>query len=560
MWRYRFVLCFLFACFLVIIGRLFYWQVVKADELALMGRSQYGRDVTLLPQRGQIQTSDGFPISANKLSYLVFANPKEIKNKDREKDISDLSPILNLDTATISADLNKNLLWIPIKQNVNVDSKTQIEKLQLPGIGFEKQYVRFYPEASMAASLIGFVGKDASGNDKGYFGLEGYYDRLLRGKLGVAVQINDAFGRPILAKATDTPGQIDGSDLRLSIDRAVQFIVEKKLADGVRRYGASSGMVGIMDPHTGDIIAMANYPSFDPGSYQDYSYNLYKNPFISDLYEPGSTFKPIVMAGAIDQKLITPDTKCSICAGPVSVGGYEIHTWNDKYFEDTTMTKVIEHSDNTGMVFVAQKLGVDRMIDTLNKFGIGGTTGIDLQGEVSSPLKPKNLWYPVDLATTGFGQGVSVTPIELLDAFTALANNGHRMEPHVVSEVRTGDGNIVKIQPKVLDSPISEATAKVITEILVNAVDNGEAKWTRIKGYRIAGKTGTASIPIAGHYDPTKTIASFIGYAPADNPKFVMLVILNKPSASIYGAETAAPIFFDIARDLFIYYNIAPGE
>ncbi|MCL5746749.1 MAG: penicillin-binding protein 2 [Patescibacteria group bacterium] len=559
MWRYRVVLFFLFTCFFIVIARLFYWQVVKADQLALLGKSQYGQEVTLLPQRGQIETSDGFPIVANKLSYLVFANPKEITDKNREKVSLDLSSILKIDAATISADLNENLLWVPIKQNVSVDAKTEIENLQIPGVGFEKQYSRFYPEASMAAQLVGFVGKDISGNDKGYFGLEGYYNRLLRGEPGIAVQIHDAFGRPILAKANNS-SQINGSSLRLSINRAIQFIVEKKLKDGVKKYGAVSGMVGIMNPRTGAIIAMASYPSYDPGSYANYPDSLYANPFISDLYEPGSTFKPIVMSGAIDQGLITPETECPICAGPVSVGGYKIHTWDNKYHKNTTMIKVMQHSDNTGMVFVAQTLGVSRMIDTLNKFGIGETTGIDLQGEIAMPLKPKNLWYPVDLATTGFGQGISVTPIELLDAISAIANNGKRMEPHVVSEILTGNGNTIKIQPKVLDTPISKETAKVMTEILVNTANNGESKWTRIKGYRIAGKTGTASIPIDGHYDPTKTIASFIGYAPADHPKFAMLVILNKPSAAIYGSETAAPLFYAIARDLFIYYHIGPDD
>jgi cell division protein FtsI/penicillin-binding protein 2 len=223
------------------------------------------------------------------------------------------------------------------------------------------------------------------------------------------------------------------------------------------------------------------------------------------------------------------------------------------------MLEVIQHSDNTGMVFVAQKLGIDRMLSYLNKFGIGDTTGIDLQGEVSPVLKPSNQWYAVDLATAGFGQGISVTPIELLDALGAIANQGRRMEPHVISAVESPDGSLTKIQPKVLDTPISEETAQVMTEIMVNAVNKGEASWARLKGYRIAGKTGTASIPVAGHYDPNQTIASFIGFAPADDPKFVMLVILDRPTVSIYGAETAAPIFFDIAKDILSYYGIAPS-
>ena len=200
------------------------------------------------------------------------------------------------------------------------------------------------------------------------------------------------------------------------------------------------------------------------------------------------------------------------------------------------------------------------MINYLSAFGIGETTGIDLQGEVSQSLPQKGSWYPVDLATTGFGQGISITAIELLSATSAIANKGVRMEPHVVGAVEAPDGKISKIPPKILGKPISQQTAKVMTEILVNAVNKGEASWTRIKGYRVAGKTGTASIPVKGHYDPNQTIVSFIGFAPSDNPKFVMLVILDRPTTSIYGAETAAPIFFDIARDLLLYFGVAPSE
>jgi cell division protein FtsI/penicillin-binding protein 2 len=267
------------------------------------------------------------------------------------------------------------------------------------------------------------------------------------------------------------------------------------------------------------------------------------------------------MSAALDRKLVKATTKCDKCSGPVSIGGYDIHTWNDKYFPNETMIDVIQHSDNTGMVFVAEKLGLDGMISSLNSFGIGDNTGIDLQGEVSAALKPKSQWYGVDLATTGFGQGISVTPIELLDAVAAIANDGKRMEPHIVEAVEDPNGSVVKIPPKVLDSPISPETAKVMTEIMVNAVNKGEASFARLKGYRVAGKTGTASIPIEGHYDPNQTIASFVGFAPADDPKFVMLVILNRPTSSIYGAETAAPIFFDISKSLFAYYGIPPqGE
>ncbi len=558
-WRYRFVFLGILFLFFLVAARLFYWQVVKAQELSFLGQQQYGTTVKIIPQRGEIKTSDGFPIAGNKISYLVFANPKEVKNKSDVSNI--LSSVLDVDLASVSSSLSLDKFWVPIKSGVDPAIKKKLEQLNLPGIGFDTQYERFYPEASMAASLLGFVGKDTQGNDKGYFGLEGYYDRLLKGKEGTAIQLHDAFGRPILAKMNQQSGETDGTSLILSIDRSIQFLAERKLKEGIDKYGAASGMVGIMDPKTGQILAMASFPNFDPRDYQDYSDDFYKNPFISDLYEPGSTFKPIVMSSALTANLVTQETRCNICAGPVSIGGYEIHTWNDKYFKNINMIETIQHSDNTGMVFVAQKLGVDRMIDYLNKFGIGSTTGIDLQGEVSAPLKPKSQWYAVDLATTGFGQGISVTAIKLLTAIGAIANEGKRMEPHVVEAVEDSNGNIVKIPLKVLDSPISPETAKVMAEIMVNAVNKGEASWARLKGYRIAGKTGTASIPIQGRYDPDKTITSFVGFGPSDDPKFVMLVVLNRPTTSIYGAETAAPIFFDIAKSLLSYYGIPPeGE
>ena len=402
-WRYKFCLGVIIFCFLLVISRLFYWQVVKAQELSTLGQLQYGGAIKLLPKRGEIKTSDNFPIAANKISYLVFANPKEIKNKDVVSRL--LANLLNLDEASVSASLMLPKVWVPIAPGVDINTKSKIESLNLAGIGFDEQYKRFYPEGSMAASLLGFVGKDNDGNDKGYFGLEGYYDRLLKGEEGVAVSVNDAFGKPILAKMNSSSGEIDGKNLILSVDRSVQFLVEKKLKDGIEKYGASSGMVGIMDPKTGQIIAMASFPVFDPREYQIYSDSLYKNPFASDLYEPGSTFKPLVMSAALDLKLVTPKTKCDKCGGPISIGGYDIHTWNDKYFKNINMIETIQHSDNTGMVFVAQKLGVNGMINALGKFGIGDTTGIDLQGEVFSSLRPENNWYEVDLATTGFGQG-----------------------------------------------------------------------------------------------------------------------------------------------------------
>lgn len=555
--RQKFSLLAIILAFGLILLRLSYWQIAKAQELSFLGLSQYGTLVDTPAKRGDIKSKDGFSLATNKVSYLLYANPKQIK--DKEKTANVLANILDIKVASISAALQKNLFWTPIAPTLSTKTKEVIEKLNIEGLGFEKQYKRFYPEASMSAHLLGFVGKDEAGNDKGYFGIEGFYDRLLKGKDGKILQVHDALGRLILNKIVSS-NEIDGADLTLSIERPIQYSLEKKLLLGIEKYGAKGGMAGVINPKTGEILAMASYPSFDPGNFTEFNPDDYKNPFISNLYEPGSTFKPVVMSSALEEKVITPQTKCTICQGPVPIGDYVIHTWNDKYYKNTNMVEVIQHSDNTGMVFVAKKLGLDRLLQFFGKFGIGQRTGVDLQGETAPGLKPKDSWYPVDLATASFGQGISITAMELLDAVSAIANGGRRMEPHVVSEITTPNGETIKIQPKVLDTPISANTAKVMTEIMVNAVEKGEASWTKLKGYRIAGKTGTASIPIKGHYDPNQTIASFVGFGPADDPKFVMLVVLDRPTVSIYGAETAAPIFFSVAKDILDFYGVPPSE
>lgn len=557
-WRYKIGLLFFLVFFSLISARLFYWQIVRADELASIGQAQYGRLVIQTAARGEIKTSDNYPVVANKLNYLFFINPQEIEDPIGLAD--KLSPILNIESASISANIIPDKFWISLDDKVDNDKKEKIEQLGLMGLGFEKQITRFYPEASMSAKLFGFVGKDDSGDDKGYFGLEGFYDRQLRGKGGETVIINDAQGRPILSKLDRSSKVIDGRSLVLHIDRSIQFMLDNALKSGVDRFGAQAGMAAIMDPKTGAMIAMSSFPSYNPAKYEEYSDNLYRDPLISDIYEPGSTFKPLIMASALDAGVVEANTKCPICSGPVPIGEYNIKTWNSKYKPNLTMNEVIVHSDNTGMVYIGRQLGVDQMMRYLDKFGIGKLTGIDLQGEVVPNVREKDAWYPIDLATASFGQGITVTPIELLTAFSAIANDGKRMQPQVVSKIITDENETLEIQPKALDKPITDRAANIVTEMMVNAVNNGEAKFAKPKGYRIAGKTGTAQIPVAGRYDPNQTIASFIGFAPADDPKFLMLVIIDRPTSSIYGAETAAPIFFDVATKLLNYYNIPPTE
>lgn len=544
-------------CFLVIVARLFYWQVVKADTLRGEGREQSTLTLASTAKRGDVLFQDKFPIATNKVSYLLYVNPKKVDSFDHYGQL--LSPILGVDAASISARLNQNLYWVSLQSRLSYDQKSQIDALKLSAVGFEQQTERDYPEASMAAHLIGFVGKNQDGENQGYFGLEGYYDRQLKGRPGSIYLIKDALGNPILTDVREDK-KIDGRTLITSVDRSVQYIADTALSQGLKKYDAEGATIIVMESKTGKILATSSYPKFDPEKYWEYEGKYYTSPIVSSLYEPGSTFKVLVMAAGIDSGLVKPDTKCPVCAGPVELGGYKIKTWNDQYYPNTTMTDVIQHSDNTGMVYVGQKLGIQRFTSYLKKFGIGNLTGIDIQGEVTEPIRPEKKWIPIDLATASFGQGISVTPIELITAVNALANDGKVMRPMVVDKIITPENETITMKPQMISQAVSPASAKVMTWVMVNAVEKGESQFAKIAGYNVAGKTGTAQIPVEGHYDPTNTNASFVGFFPAENPRITMLVVVHKPKSSIYGAETAAPIFFAVARELIQYYNIEPSK
>lgn len=553
--RFGLVLLGIFILYGILVIRLFYWQVIQAEELAAIGREQSVDTLEIPSLRGQILASDNFPLASNTISYLVYSNPKLVK--DKEYYAERLAPVLETDPASISARLSQNLFWVKLAQNLDSSKKEEIESLKLPGIGFEQQYSRFYAEASMAAHLIGFVGRDVRGADHGYFGVEGEYNSQLSGRSGAKYGIRDALGNEILNDVREVP-KIDGRTVRLTVDRTVQYALDTKLAAGVEKYGADGGSAIILDTESGAILAAASYPTFDPQKYYDSDPANYKNPILSSLYEPGSTFKVLVMAAAVDLGKVKPDTKCNICAGPVRIGDYQIRTWNNKYNANVTMNDVIVHSDNIGMTFVGQKIGVKNMVNYFNRFGIGAQTGIDLQGETTGIIRDPAVWRGIDLATASFGQGISLTPIQLVTAVNAIANDGVLVKPYIVSQILTPDGKTIEIKRDRGSRIVSATAAKTVAMMMVNAVENGEAKWTKIKNWRIAGKTGTAQIPVAGHYDPNQTIASFVGFFPPSKPKITMLVLLNHPRTSIYGSETAAPIFFNIAGDLIKYYNLPP--
>lgn len=528
--------------------RLVYWQVLAADELRQQAISQRLTVAQIPGQRGEILASDGFPLAANRPNYLLSANPRQVQLTDKWDELAQLLPAS--DEAKLTEKLSwTHLEWVSLTEQISPQTKELIEKLKLPGLGFESRPARFYPEGSSSAQLLGFVGWDAAGKAQGYFGLEGYYDRQLAGKPGKVVMEKDALGRPIVISGQDLFPAVDGQSVTTSIDRTLQYILANKLSQGLSKYGAAAGTITMMNPITGQILAMVSLPNYDPTRYQQTDAVLFTNPVVADAYEPGSTFKIVTMAAALDAAVIKPESICDACAGPVQIGEYSIRTWNDKYYPHSSVTDVLVHSDNVGMVWVVKRLGLDKFIQYLHKFGIGVQTGIDLQDESSPELRSSNAWSEVDLATAAFGQGVAVTPMQMLRAAAVIANGGKLVNP-----------SMAKKNPAAGKQVISETAAAQMTVMMIKAVEDGEAKWAKPAGYTVAGKTGTAQIPVAGHYDSQKTIASFVGFAPASHPKFVMLVTLKEPQSSPWGSETAAPLWFEVAKELFRYYKIAPDR
>jgi cell division protein FtsI/penicillin-binding protein 2 len=437
---------------------------------------------------------------------------------------------------------------------VDKETKNKLQATNLAGIGFEDKFGRYYPEASLSAHILGFVGKKDNGEDIGYFGVEGYYDKDLAGLPGFLKSDRDLLDKPILIGTQEKIDPEDGRDLYLTIDKSVQQIVKKKLLQGMEAYKPKEGCVIVADPYTMAIMALVCLPDFDLDRYYQFNESFFKNPAISSLYEPGSIFKPLIMAAGIEEKSIKPDEIYNE-EGPIQIGEYTIRTWDNKYEGKISMSRILEKSSNVGMVYIGNKLGKDKIYSYLKKYGFGKLTNIDLQGEVSGYLKDKNEWYPIDYATVTFGQGIVATPLQMITAFSSIINEGKLLRPYIVAKAVSNNQEKVA-QPKLVRQTISPKTSAIIRKMLTDTVEHGEVRWAKPQGYKIGGKTGTAQIAIEGRYDPSKTIASFIGFAPSDRPKFIVLVVLKEPQTSIWGSETAAPLFFDIAKELLVYYNI----
>ncbi len=564
--RFIWVERFFFLAILVVIARLAYWQIWKHAELSQTALAQYESWQRLETRRGDILDASGSVFATNEERYTLFAEPP-VLSESSEVLAEKLLPILEKSfeptplqasdegwwaarREETRAQLIRNLSdrarrWVPLAHRLARTQKSQIEALKLRGLGFDAHAYRSYPDASLSAQLLGFVGKTDAGEDQGYFGLEGFYDLELRGREGRIEQQKTARGLPIAFSKEKKLDEQVGRDLVLNIDKSLQYQVEQELLAGIERYGAQSGQVLIMEPNTGSILAMASYPNYNPQRFQDFDPKLYRNPIVSDLYEPGSTFKVLTVAAGIESGVITPETTCDNCAGPRMISGFPIRTWNEQYTANINMTDALAQSDNTAMVFIQEKLGKTAWLQWLRDLGLNEKTGIDLQGEARFEFRPDAQWRTIDTATSSFGQGIAVTTVNLVRAVAAIANGGKLVQPSVVQSVQEGS-NSIAVQPQVIRQVFSPETAQTVTKMMVHSAQTGDAKWTTSRDVTVAGKTGTAQISEGGKYAADKTIASFIGFAPAEKPQFVMLVVLREPTSSPWGSETAAPLWYQI--------------
>lgn len=554
--RINFVIAILACLFLVLIAKTFSKQIMQYDYYLDLADNQHLWQQEKQARRGQIYDINGYPLAANLSLPALSVVPNQVD--DPEYVAKKLSLVLHLsrqEELELKEAMDSNALYMPpIKHKLTEEEISQIDEYDMDGVILIPEDWRFYPEDSLAAQVLGYL--DAENN--GQYGIEGYFNDELMGSSGFIQSYKDLTGRDI-ADSQEVLSQVrQGLNLYLTIDRSVQYFVEEKLKEAVEFNQADSGSVVILDPRTGEVISMANYPTFNPNKYFEVeNYDYFNNSTVSGFWEPGSVFKVVTMASAIDLGLVAPDTT-EVFGASIKVLDREIWNSEKKAYGAESMTQVLENSDNVGMVWVGQKLGKDNFYNYLYEFGFGEPTGIDLGGEVAGLVVDKSLVSEVDLATMTFGQGIAVTPIQMTSAVGAIANDGQLMKPYIVDKIVTVDGNEVEIRPEYMRSVLNPKTAESVAAMMVSVVENGHGTQAGVPGYYVAGKTGTAQVPVNGIYDPNKTIGSFVGFAPAFDPKFVMLVKIDVPKTTEWAESSAAPLFGEIAEFLLNYYQVPP--
>ena len=558
------ILLFFLVAYGALAGRLFLMQIVRHAEYVRLAARQHGSSEEISSERGVIFASDKtgaeIPLALNKTYKALIASPKLIINP--EETASLIAEAFHLDKADIAAKLGKkDDPYEVLGRKIEPDVADQFAARGVPaGISFEDETRRIYPNGRMAANLLGFVSADLR-MESGKYGIEKFYNKNLFGTKGLLEGVKDASGFWIALGRRIVRPPKNGASVMLTLDYPIQRKAEEILAAARTKWNAGSGLVIVLDPKTGRILADARDPAFDPNEFsKEKDFGIFLNPTNESSYELGSVMKPITMAGGLEEKLVTPETTYND-TGEVKIGSFTIRNFDGNAYHTTTMTQALEKSLNTGVVFVARLLGKKKQEEYLRAFGFGAKTGVDLPGEVAGDLSNLKSGRDSDFATASFGQGIAVTPIQLAAAMGAIANNGVLMKPYAVDKITDDSGNAVAHSPQSVRQVISQATAETLTKMLVSVVKNGYEDRAGVKGYFVAGKTGTAQMPKKGGRGYSDAVThTFVGYAPAFDPRFLILLQLNEPSGNRFAANTLTPVFHDLAEFILHYYEVPPDE
>jgi cell division protein FtsI (penicillin-binding protein 3) len=544
------------ALFLVIAGRAFQLQVLQGERLMRLGERQHLKEWIVLPKRGALFDRAGEPLALSMESQSVYARPHRVH--DPAKLSQSLAQILKLRTADVKQKLTLDKPFVWIKRQVSSPEAEQIQALNPAGIGLFYEPNRHYPQGQLAGQLIGFVGRDSEGLE----GLELKYNDYIRGEAGSSVTERDALGRRVLVQGVERLRIPPGSDVHLTLNTSIQHSAEKELETAILKYRAKAGVAIVMEPFTGEVLALANYPAFDPNNYSKQSAEQRRNRAVTDSFEPGSTFKTILAAAALEEGVVGKEDLFYCEMGKYAYAGKIIHDTHPHGW--LSFSKILQVSSNIGFTKVAEKLKKDRYFNYIEKFGFGRVSGIDVPGEVPGLLRKPESWSAIDLATHAFGQGLSATPLQMVMAYAAIANGGFLMRPYVTRRVISPHGEVVlEIQPHVVRRVVSEKTAKSLASMLRDVTnEGGTGMMANVDGFEVAGKTGTAqkADPVHGGYATKKRVASFVGFVPAHDPRLVALVLIDEPEVNVYGGVVAAPVFRNIAQTALRHLAVAPQK
>jgi cell division protein FtsI (penicillin-binding protein 3) len=538
--------------FAITSARAFYLQIIEKEQLVRLAEKQHQKIVPLNPARGAIYDRTSTPLAVSIDMDSCYAEPRTIENIGEAA--GRLAPLLGTSRTALESKLrgSRNFVWL--QRRMAPDAVQKIRDLDIDGIGFVKETKRFYPNAELAGHVIGFTGLDPDGLE----GVELKYNSTILGSTGYLVTERDALGRDIALKGTVVTKASKGHNVTLTLDKNIQYIAEKELAKAVTASGAKGGMALVMDPQSGSVLAMANYPNFNPNSFSRYAAPVLRNKTIVDSFEPGSTFKVFLIAAALEEKVVSPNDGFNCENGSYSIGGRTIH--DTHHYGRLTVADVLKYSSNIGAAKIGARLGQERLYSYLKSFGYGGRSGIDLPGEATGYLRDESQWFGVELATISFGQGVSATAVQLAAAFSAVANGGLLMKPYVVEKISDENGTVLqRFSPQARRRVISPETARTMAKMMEGVTtEGGTGMNAAVDGYRVAGKTGTAQKvdPVTRGYSVDKRTASFIGFVPADMPRLTILVVVDEPKTSPYGGVVAAPAFSAIAQQSLCYLNV----